>query len=153
MGKKTELALPSENRCVDCRSTSCQIATRLANVARSIGVQTVGELSGCSFLVISVTAGVSTSSIESLLNGNVPVIRAMPNTSCFVQASATAIIRGTWANLAHLEIAQQLFSAIGSSLVVDESLLDAVTGLLGTGPAYLLPSRGANGSRGLMRPP
>jgi pyrroline-5-carboxylate reductase len=87
-------------------------------------------------LVISVAAGVSTSTIESVLNGNVPIIRAMPNTSCFVQASATAISRGMWASSAHLATAQQLFSAIGRSVLMDESLLDAVTGLSGTGPAY-----------------
>ena len=87
-------------------------------------------------LVLSLVAGVSARTIESLLPGNVPIIRAMPNTSSFVQASATAISRGTRASSSHLEMAQKLFSAIGSVVVVDESLLDPVTGLSGTGPAY-----------------
>ncbi len=66
----------------------------------------------------------------------VPVIRAMPNTSSFVQASATALCRGRQATAAHVEIASDLFSAIGTSEVVDEAHMDAVTGLSGTGPAY-----------------
>jgi len=101
-----------------------------------MALQEVDTAISSEHLVISVAAGVSTSTIESLLRGNVPVIRAMPNTSSFVQASATAISRGRWTTTVQLEMAQQIFSAIGSSVVVDEPLLDAVTGLSGTGPAY-----------------
>ena len=87
-------------------------------------------------LIISLAAGVSTAMISSCLAVHVPVIRAMPNTSSFVQASATAITNGRWASDAHLELAQILFSAIGTSVVVQEELMDAVTGLSGSGPAY-----------------
>ncbi|WP_170142630.1 pyrroline-5-carboxylate reductase [Thermosporothrix hazakensis] len=87
-------------------------------------------------LLISVAAGVSTEAIEQLVRKPVPIIRAMPNTSSFVRESATALCRGRQATAEHVEIAQRLFSAIGSSVVVDEALMDAVTGLSGTGPAY-----------------
>jgi pyrroline-5-carboxylate reductase len=66
----------------------------------------------------------------------VPVIRAMPNTSSSVQASATALCGGQWSTPKHLELAQSLFSAIGISVIVVENQLNAVTGLSGSGPAY-----------------
>ncbi len=87
-------------------------------------------------LVISVAAGVSTQTIEECTGKAIPVIRAMPNTSSSVQASATALCAGRWATPEHVALAQQLFSAIGISVLVDEALMNAVTGLSGTGPAY-----------------
>jgi pyrroline-5-carboxylate reductase len=88
-------------------------------------------------LVVSVVAGASTAAIEAQLAERVPVIRTMPNTSSFVQESATAISGGTWATEEQLRQVEQVFSAIGSVSVVDERLLDAVTGLSGSGPAYI----------------
>ena len=87
-------------------------------------------------LVISLAAGVSTALIERQLGLPVPVIRAMPNTSSSVQASATALCGGHWATPEHLDLAQSLFSAIGISVVVAEEQMNAVTGLSGSGPAY-----------------
>jgi pyrroline-5-carboxylate reductase len=87
-------------------------------------------------LVISLAAGVSTTMIERQLGLPVPVIRAMPNTSSSVQASATALCGGQWCTPEHLELAQSLFSAIGISVIVAENQLNAVTGLSGSGPAY-----------------
>ena len=87
-------------------------------------------------LVISVVAGAATETIEQHFHQAVPVVRAMPNTSSFVQASATALCRGRWASEEHLALARQLFSAIGVAVSVEEALMDAVTGLSGTGPAY-----------------
>lgn len=88
-------------------------------------------------LVISVAAGVSTTAIESYLGGDVPVIRAMPNTSSFVQESATAISAGHHVSVEHMMIAQEIFSAIGTAIIIGEEQLDAVTGLSGSGPAYI----------------
>jgi pyrroline-5-carboxylate reductase len=88
-------------------------------------------------LLISVAAGVATAAIEARLPGGMPVIRTMPNTSSFVQESATAICRGRWATPEQLELARQLFAAIGTVAVVDEAAMDAVTGLSGSGPAYI----------------
>ncbi len=87
-------------------------------------------------LVISVAAGVATATIERVLDKSVPVIRAMPNTSSTVQASATAICAGRWATAEQMELAHNLFAGIGISLTVEEEQMDAVTGLSGTGPAY-----------------
>jgi pyrroline-5-carboxylate reductase len=88
-------------------------------------------------LVISVVAGVSMETIEAQLAEGVPVIRAMPNTSSFVQASATAISRGKHTTIEQLEQGKQIFAAIGSVTEVEEQQLDAVTGLSGSGPAYI----------------
>jgi pyrroline-5-carboxylate reductase len=86
--------------------------------------------------VISVAAGVSLEMIERRLAG-VPVIRAMPNTSTVVRASATALAAGGRAGADHLEIARRLFEAVGWVGVVPESLLDVVTAVSGSGPAYV----------------
>lgn len=88
-------------------------------------------------LLISVAAGVTTPTIERRLASGTPVVRAMPNTSSFVQASATALSAGTWADDGHLALARQLFAAIGTVTTVEETAMDAVTGLAGTGPAYI----------------
>ena len=88
-------------------------------------------------LLISVAAGVTTPTIERRLAAATPVVRAMPNTSSFVQASATALCPGTWADDGHLGLARQLFAAIGTVTTVEESAMDAVTGLAGSGPAYI----------------
>ena len=87
-------------------------------------------------LVISVAAGVSLETIERRLEG-VPVIRAMPNTSTVVRASATALAAGVHAAADHLQIARRLFEAVGWVGVVPESLLDVVTAVSGSGPAYV----------------
>jgi pyrroline-5-carboxylate reductase len=87
-------------------------------------------------LVISLAAGITTANLEACLELPIPLIRAMPNASCAVLASATAICPGQWARSQHLQIASFIFAAIGTAVVVDESLMDAVTGLSGSGPAY-----------------
>lgn len=99
-------------------------------------LQEIAPLVSSHHLILSVVAGASTHLIERCLQVSTPVIRAMPNTSSFVQVSATALCPGQWATSHHLETAQDLFSAIGISVVVEEILMDAVTGLSGTGPAY-----------------
>lgn len=88
-------------------------------------------------LVLSVAAGVPTSRIEELLGGTYRVVRAMPNTPVVVQAGATALARGIHATAEDLETARTVFSAVGFTVDLDESLLDAVTGLSGSGPAYV----------------
>ncbi|RAL24337.1 pyrroline-5-carboxylate reductase [Thermoflavimicrobium daqui] len=87
-------------------------------------------------LIISVAAGVSTEYLEDLLQGKNAVIRAMPNTSCAVGLSATAICKGKWATDEDEKIAAEIFSAIGMVVSVKEEMMDAVTGLSGSGPAY-----------------
>ncbi len=88
-------------------------------------------------LLISIAAGVRLSKMEALLPADIPVIRTMPNTPCLVGAGATALCRGTHANETHMALARSLFASVGQSVEVEERLMDAVTGLSGSGPAYV----------------
>jgi pyrroline-5-carboxylate reductase len=88
-------------------------------------------------LVISIAAGVPVSAIQARLASGTRVVRAMPNTPALVDAAATAIARGEYARESDLEDAKRIFDAIGMTVVLDESQLDAVTGLSGSGPAYV----------------
>ncbi len=89
-------------------------------------------------LWVSVAAGVPCDVIESLLPESTAVVRAMPNTPALVQAGATAIAKGTHATDEDLAWARELFLAVGRVVAVEERLLDVVTGLSGSGPAYVL---------------
>jgi pyrroline-5-carboxylate reductase len=89
-------------------------------------------------LVVSVAAGVPIEALEGRLPRGSRVVRAMPNTPATVQAGATAIAGGTHSHDDDLRIARELFQAVGQVVVLDESLLDAVTGLSGSGPAYVM---------------
>jgi pyrroline-5-carboxylate reductase len=88
-------------------------------------------------LIISVAASVPTSQIEKALAGEVPVIRAMPNTPCALSCGMTALCKGKFAQTRHVETACMLFNVVGKTVVVDEKHMDAVTGLSASGPAYI----------------
>jgi len=88
-------------------------------------------------LLISIAAGVPLAKLEGGLGGNPRVIRVMPNTPALVGASASAFAPGKSCTAADADLAQKLLSAVGVAYQVKESLLDAVTGLSGSGPAYV----------------
>ncbi|HET7502964.1 MAG TPA: pyrroline-5-carboxylate reductase [Kofleriaceae bacterium] len=88
-------------------------------------------------LVVSIAAGVDTETIESAVSDGVRVVRAMPNTPALVGAGATAIAPGKHAGPADLAAGKALFDAVGITVALDETHLDAVTGLSGSGPAYI----------------
>lgn len=87
--------------------------------------------------VLSIAAGVTLASLEAALPPGTPVVRAMPNTPATVGAGAAAVAAGTTANAADLDWADTILSAVGITVRVPESQLDAVTGLSGSGPAYV----------------
>ncbi|MDB6029210.1 MAG: Pyrroline-5-carboxylate reductase [Verrucomicrobiales bacterium] len=88
-------------------------------------------------LLISIAAGVPILKMETGLGNNARVIRVMPNTPALVGASATAFAPGRTATKGDSDLAQKLFSSVGITFQLKESLLDAVTGLSGSGPAYV----------------
>jgi len=88
-------------------------------------------------LLISIAAGVTLAKLEAGLGTGARVIRVMPNTPALVGASATAFAAGKFATAEDAKLAQKLFSSVGVAFQVKESLLDAVTGLSGSGPAYV----------------
>ncbi|MBK9033788.1 MAG: pyrroline-5-carboxylate reductase [Myxococcales bacterium] len=100
-------------------------------------VREVAGAIGPNTLVVSVAAGVDTATIESHLPSGARVVRAMPNMPALVCAGATAIARGRHATDGDVLEAKTIFDAVGLTIVLDESQLDAVTGLSGSGPAYI----------------
>ncbi|GMU63120.1 MAG: pyrroline-5-carboxylate reductase [Myxococcaceae bacterium] len=88
-------------------------------------------------LVISVAAGVPIAALERRLGAGARIVRAMPNTPCLVGLGATALSGGEHATAEDLKLAQAIFDSTGITTTVDEALLDAVTGLSGSGPAYI----------------
>ncbi len=89
-------------------------------------------------LVVSIAAGVSCAAIEAELGADARIVRAMPNTPALVLAGATGVAKGRNATDEDLGWAKELFEVVGQAVVVDEKLLDVVTGLSGSGPAYVM---------------
>ena len=87
--------------------------------------------------VISIAAGVTIAVIESRLTSQTAVLRVMPNTPSMVREGMSAIAPGSFAISEDLDWASSILSAVGEVVIVNESTLDAVTGLSGSGPAYL----------------
>jgi pyrroline-5-carboxylate reductase len=88
-------------------------------------------------LVISIMAGIPSVKIEANLIPGCRVIRAMPNTPALIGAGATAVCSGRKASSDDLDLARQIFALIGVAVSVEEKLMDAVTALSGSGPAYV----------------
>ena len=88
-------------------------------------------------LLISIAAGVSTATIHAALGKDARLIRVMPNTPALVLEGVTAIAKAEGLEPGDLDIAGEIFSAVGRVVVLGEELMDAVTGLSGSGPAYV----------------
>ncbi|MFG6494279.1 pyrroline-5-carboxylate reductase [Fictibacillus sp. UD] len=88
-------------------------------------------------LIISVMAGIASETLTEWTNQENPVIRAMPNTSASIGYSATALSAGIYATKAHVEKSLELFKTIGTVTLLPEDKLHIVTGLSGSGPAYI----------------
>ncbi len=87
-------------------------------------------------IVLSILAGTTLAQLEAAFSQQ-PVVRVMPNTPAQVGAGISAIAGGSRATATHLAIARQILSTVGSVVEVPESMLDAVTGLSGSGPGYI----------------
>jgi pyrroline-5-carboxylate reductase len=88
--------------------------------------------------LISILAGITTAALESALAGKPRVVRVMPNTPSLVMEGAAAICAGAHATGEDISLARHIFELVGKTWLVEEKLLDAVTGLSGSGPAYVL---------------
>jgi pyrroline-5-carboxylate reductase len=87
--------------------------------------------------LISFAASVKTAAIEETAKMNVAVVRAMPNTPSALGAGVAALCRGRFVSDEQMELAQRMFETVGRTVIVDEKHMDAVTGLSGSGPAYM----------------
>lgn len=88
-------------------------------------------------LIVSVLAGITAQALEEAFGKENPVVRAMPNTPAIVDEGASAITGGNFADPRHLELARHIFETVGTVEVVPEYMMDAITGLSGSGPAYV----------------
>ena len=88
-------------------------------------------------LIISIAAGIVIAKIEKALRESSHVVRVMPNTPALVLAGAAALAGGKHATSDDLALAQGIFNSVGRAVIVEEKLMDAVTGLSGSGPAYV----------------
>lgn len=101
--------------------------------------EVLAELSGAlapTALVVSIAAGIATAFIEERLGKGVRVIRVMPNMPALIGEGAAALARGAFATGEDLKLARRIFDAVGITVEVKETLMDAVTGLSGSGPGY-----------------
>lgn len=110
------------------------VAVKPSDVASAL--ESCHETLPDSALVLSIAAGVTIDTIEAAAPGRA-VVRAMPNTAALVRQGAAAIAGGTHATEPHLQLAERVLGAVGIVVRVPERLLDAVTGLSGSGPAYV----------------
>ena len=88
-------------------------------------------------MIISIAAGVTTESLESYFDTLPPIVRVMPNIAATVQSAISVLTPGTAAEDNHLSITEKIFNTCGTTLIMDEKHLNAVTGVSGSGPAYV----------------
>ena len=106
--------------------------TQVVGVVQEIGPELLkGKL------IISIAASVTLSAIEAAAGEGIAVVRAMPNTPATLGAGITALVRGRYATAEQMALVSRLFQAVGRVVEVDERHMDAVTGLSGSGPAFL----------------
>lgn len=119
----------------------CEISdTVILAVKPQVAPQVVGNLGAgaAGKLFVSIMAGVKSAVLEGMLGSGARVVRVMPNTPALVLKGASAISRGYNATDDDLILTRRIFDLVGTTCVVDEKLLDAVTGVSGSGPAYVL---------------
>lgn len=108
-------------------ATKPDIVPKVARQAAEIGTERL----------LSIAAGVTLATLDEATGGSLPVVRAMPNTPALVGQGAAAICGNDAATLEDLAWAEAILGAVGTVVRTDEKLLDAVTGLSGSGPAYI----------------
>lgn len=129
---ETGATVTADNAAVVLASEVVLICVKPADVCATLqGLPLAGRL------LISVAAGVKIAALEAAAGEGIPVIRAMPNTPCLVRKGATAFARGASADDEHATTVSRLFAALGDAHEIPEKLIDAVSGLSGSGPAYV----------------
>ncbi len=132
--KRFKCRVTASNREVAAAATTLLLAVKPDQVHKVLS-----EISGTfskNHVLISIAAGVPIAKLESNLGDTARVVRVMPNTPALVGASASGFALGKSATKADGELVQKLLASVGVAFELKESLLDAVTGLSGSGPAY-----------------
>jgi len=134
LGKKYQVNVTGNNREAVKNADIVILAVKPQNMAEVL--EGVASMIDETKLIISIAAGITTRFIEEHLKNGVRVIRAMPNTPALIGEGAAAIAKGGNAGVDDLVLASHIFDSVGLTVVVREDLMDAVTGLSGSGPAY-----------------
>ena len=132
--KRCGIKAQGDNRAVAKASSIIILAVKPYDIGGVLSEVAAAGLK--SKLILSIAAGVTTDRIEKALGAAIPVVRAMPNMPAIAGEGITAISPGRYAGPSHMKTAKDLLSVIGSVIVVEEGLIDAVTAISGSGPAY-----------------
>jgi len=135
-GRRDELASQFPGVRVEVVVPRCAGAVIAVKPADTPAAASAAGASGAA-RVLSIAAGVRLATIEAAVGRDVAVVRAMPNTPALVRLGACAIAAGTSADADDVAWARQILAAVGTVDEVDESALDAFTGVAGSGPAYV----------------
>lgn len=129
---------------VEMLSDPKEIATRCDIILLSVKpfhiasvCEEISHLINPNHLLISVAAGISTAFMEKRLPKNSAVIRVMPNTPALINEGMSVLSKGQFVSEEQLELATKMFNAVGDVATVEEPLMDAVTAISGSGPAYM----------------
>ena len=129
---------------IKCCSSNSELADKADIIIISVKPTDVKEvledISGIvssANLIITVAAGVAINYFQKHLPNGVPIIRGMPNIAVLTREGMTAIATGPNVTADHIETASNIFKAVGKVVLIEEEYLDAVTGLSGSGPAYV----------------
>lgn len=125
--------ITQDNRQLTTQSDILLLAVKPQVIAKVL--DEIGPYINNKTVVISIVAGICLKNLEIKLRDN-PVIRVMPNTPVAVGAGMAAVSLGSFATNEHGQLAMSLFGAVGKAVIVTENLMDAVTGLSGSGPGY-----------------
>ncbi|MCP4576468.1 MAG: pyrroline-5-carboxylate reductase [Deltaproteobacteria bacterium] len=129
---------------IECHSSNIELVRECSIVVLSVKPQNVrdvleevkGEIRD-DHLIISIAAGIPLAMIRGIIGKAIPLIRVMPNTPALVQKGVSALAGGDPAGPEHMAMARAIFDAVGDTVEVEESMMDAVTALSGSGPGYV----------------
>ncbi len=125
-------------------------------IVEAVAREIADDIRGSGKLIISIAAGIRTDALTAWLGDGTALVRAMPNTPALVQSGATVLYATPWTDTAQRETAESILRAVGlTQWIADEALMDAVTALSGSGPAYffLVMEAMEAGARQLGLPP
>lgn len=129
-----DLQVSDENRKPAKNADIIILAVKPQNMAQTL--KDMAPTVNKSKLVISIAAGITTGFVEGLLAKGIRVVRVMPNTPALAGAGATAVAKGANSTADDINLTRTIFDSVGITVEVEEKLMDAVTGLSGSGPAY-----------------
>ncbi len=137
LANRFQVHTDTDNRQVTANSEVVVLAVK-PQIMRSVALDLAATVQAGRPLVISVAAGIRTADLERWLGGDCTLVRCMPNTPALVQSGATALFATQAVSAAQKDVAENILRAVGLALWVDdEALMDAVTALSGSGPAYI----------------